>query len=82
MAFQRGKYKFARQRASPNGSTCVGSLRFELLESSLVVHFVQVQSYEYTDLPADVYLDFKGASSRGSYFNENIRNNYSFTRIG
>ena len=81
MPFQAGKYKFARQRRAPDGSTCVQALRFEIEDEELIVHFVKGQVYSYDSLPQEVYQEFKDSSSRGEYFNANIRNNYSYSRI-
>ena len=83
MPFPAGKYRFARQRPAPNSSTCVAGLTFNLLEASLEVTFVRDgTTYEYSDLPVEVYAAFKRAGSRGQFFNDQIKGNYAYTRIG
>lgn len=81
MPFPKGTYKFARQRRGDSASTCVEALKFLLKETALIVTFTDGTIYRYDDLPQNVYETFKGASSRGEYFNFNIRLAYPYSRV-
>lgn len=61
-------------------STCVADVSYDPLDSSMTIEFKQRGTYRYTDVPLDVYTDFATAGSQGSYFNNYIRNTYSYER--
>lgn len=68
-------------------STCVGdhSYDFETLELSITFPGVfpgrgGSGTYIYEGVPVEVYTDFSGASSMGTYFNLYIKNQYNFRK--
>jgi hypothetical protein len=66
-------------------SECVASLDFfpdeNLTTGTLTVEFVKRGTYTFTDFPADEWLQFNNASSRGTYFNLYIKGNYPYTKV-
>ena len=46
----------------------------------LIVRFVSGKVYSYDDVPADIVDGFRAAASKGSYFNEIIRDRYRSVR--
>ena len=42
----------------------------------------RVGLYRYEDVPEYVYDDFMDAESKGRFFHENIKDVYSYSRIG
>lgn len=63
-------------------SRCVASVDYNLEEQIMTIEFVERGTYEYKDVPLDVYVDFAQAESQGRYFNLYIREQYSNYRIG
>lgn len=47
----------------------------------LRVVFVNERTYDYFDVPKEVFEDFLSSESKGKFFNKNIQNNYEFERI-
>ena len=47
----------------------------------LTVTFTNGSVYTYDDVPEDVHQELMEASSKGSYFHENIRMDYNYTQI-
>jgi hypothetical protein len=74
-----------RKKEIPQGveSRCINSIDYDYEQSKLTINFVERGTYEYYNVPLDVYVDLAEASSQGQYFNLYIRNaGYSFSRIG
>lgn len=68
-------------------STCVESESYDPETQELTISFPGLfpgrggkGTWVYSDVPLSVYLDFAAASSKGTYFNLYIRNQYSSTR--
>lgn len=65
-----------------DGSTCTNTVTYNPITRDLTVEFKQRGTYKYGDVPMDVYLDFKNNGSHGTFFNQSVRNNYVYERIG
>lgn len=50
-------------------------------ESILTVGFKNGSVYEYYDVPENLYLKLGRASSVGSFFHYNIRNDFEYERL-
>ena len=50
-------------------------------QALLQLSFRNGTSYQYSDVPAEVYDQLLLAESKGKYFNLHIRNRYAFTKI-
>ena len=46
--------------------------------NTLLVKFNYGKKYSYFKVPSDTFISMKYSESIGKYFNEKIRNNYSF----
>jgi len=62
-------------------STAISNLFYVPAKRELWVTFVSGRRYVYTDVPPDVFDAFKVASSRGAFFNHEIRDRYGFREI-
>ncbi len=62
-------------------STAIRSFYYDNEARQLFVTFVTGRKYVYDDVPADVHEAFRAASSRGGFFNTNIRGHYDFREI-
>ena len=62
-------------------STAFSSISYDADEESLIVTFRDSgTTYYYPDFPYEEWIEFKSAASLGSYFNENIKPNYDYTK--
>jgi len=60
-------------------SSAISSADYKENTKELTVVFRQSgKTYTYSSVPQDVWDQFQSAASQGSYFNANIKNNYSF----
>lgn len=59
-------------------STVVTDIAYDPDSKRLKVTFVSGKSYDYDGVPADVVDAFLSASSKGAYFNSNIRDAYEY----
>jgi hypothetical protein len=62
-------------------STAIRNLFYVPANRELWVTFVTGRRYVYTEVPADVFDAFKMASSRGAFFNQEIRDRYAFREV-
>jgi KTSC domain len=62
-------------------SRAIRTLFYVPAKRELWVTFVTGRRYVYTDVPADVFEAFKTASSRGAFFNHEIRDRYAFREV-
>jgi hypothetical protein len=66
----------------PVESTLIRSVGFDPAGSVLEVEFVESNRvYAYYDVPFSVYEELMGAESAGTYFNEHIRDMYSYEEL-
>lgn len=61
-------------------SSVIQSFVYDKEEQRLVVRFVTGKVYTYDDVPAEVAEGFKAAASKGTYFNDVIRDRFPFAR--
>jgi len=72
------RFKF-KQRTE---SECVNDVEYNPLTKVMVITFQQRGTYQYKDVPLDVYVDFESSGSQGTYFNLYIRDHgYEYERI-
>ena len=62
-------------------STAIRNLFYVPVKRELWVTFVSGRRYVYADVPPDVFDAFQVASSRGAFFNHEIRDRYRFREI-
>ena len=62
-------------------SSTIKSINYDYDSKILLIEFNGNAKYEYKDVPEGVYLRFKYSDSLGKHFNENIKDNYSFSKI-
>jgi hypothetical protein len=63
-------------------SSVIRSYFYDRPNRDLHVLFVSGMRYRYAHVPEDVALGLAAASSKGTYFNEYIRDHFVFERIG
>ena len=61
-------------------STAIRNLFYVPAKRELWITFVSGRRYVYTDVPPDVFDAFKVASSRGTFFNQEIATDIGFAR--
>ena len=62
-------------------STVIRRFHHDPGSNRLIIEFQTGRRYVYFDVPPEVYAAMRSAHSRGAYFNENIRDRYSFARL-
>jgi hypothetical protein len=66
----------------PVESSVIRSIGYDLPSSVLEIEFAESNRvYEYYDVPLSVYSRLMAAESPGSYFNEYVRDMYSYREI-
>lgn len=61
-------------------SSVISSFEFNPDKHILTIKFVSGMIYFYFNVPFSVYEAMKHAKSKGIYFNQHIRDNYSFKK--
>ena len=61
-------------------SRTIASIGYDDAET-LEVEFVSGSVYRYDRVQEEVYEDFRQAASKGQFFNEHIKDAYSFVRV-
>jgi len=62
-------------------STPIADIDYDAGREKLIVTFVTGRIYEYYDVPPDAADAFEHASSKGAFFNRQIRDRYRFREI-
>jgi hypothetical protein len=62
-------------------STAIRNLFYVPAKRELWVTFVTGRRYVYADVPPDVFDAFQTASSRGAFFNHEIRDCYAYCEV-
>jgi hypothetical protein len=62
-------------------STAIRNLFYVPAKCELWLTFASGRRYVYADVPPDVFDAFKTASSRGAFFNREIRDRYAFREV-
>ena len=62
-------------------SSNICSVGYEVGIQMLEIEFHSGGIYRYSDVPEDIYRGLMRASSKGSYFHQNIKDLYPFIRV-
>jgi hypothetical protein len=62
-------------------SSAIGNIDYNLQRREMTVTFTTGRRYVYQNVPSAVVMAFRSATSRGAYFNDEIRDRYSFHEI-
>ncbi len=62
-------------------SSVIKAIAYEVEHSRLTVTFTSGRTYEYYLVPPSVAAAFETARSKGTYFNEHIRDRYTCREI-
>ena len=65
----------------PVDSTLIRSVGYDIASSVLEVEFDAGTVYEYYDVPLSVYSALMEAESKGSYFNDHIKDMYPYAQV-
>jgi hypothetical protein len=65
----------------PAGSTNVARATYDSDQRTLVVEFLTGNTYEYRNVPQDVWFGLQHSPSAGGYVYRNIRDRYAFTEV-
>lgn len=65
----------------PVSSSNLASVGYDSTTRTLRVEFKSGAVYEYSDVPEAAYQGLMDASSKGSYFHQNIKDRYSYSKI-
>ena len=63
-------------------SSMINSIGYDEPRAVLEVEFEDGEVYDYFDVPLSVYEALRRADSVGGYFNEAIRDQYEFKKVG
>lgn len=62
-------------------SSSLAAIAYSMADAVLEVEFKHGAIYNYLDVPADVFDAFLAAESKGTFFNQSVKDHYSFRRI-
>lgn len=62
-------------------SSAIAAIGYDATSRTLEVEFVSGRIYQYREVEATVFRAFMSADSKGSFFMENIRNDYPDIRV-
>ena len=62
-------------------SSNIQGVSYDRDTQTLYVQFKNGSEYSYASIPSDEYEELISATSVGSYFNDNIKGQYAFTRV-
>lgn len=65
----------------PVDSSNLNAVSYDSTSSTLFVKFNSGGTYEYYDVPENVYQDLMSASSLGSFLASRIKGNYKYRQI-
>ena len=63
-------------------STAIEAIGYDGATAELSVTFVSGKTYRYFRVPRGIYLRFRRAASKGTFFNDHIRDRYDFALTG
>ncbi len=63
-------------------SSVIRRFSYSAGNKELTITFVSGRRYVYTDVPQNVFEAFKAASSKGAFFNSDIRDCYNCFQVG
>lgn len=67
-----------KETFTPKSSSAISYTVYNSEKQDLTVYFTNGYESTYTGVPNEVYESFKTSDSKGKFFNENIKNAYSF----
>ena len=62
-------------------SSNIERIGYEISSRTLRIEFKQNRTYDYFNVPENVFTELKNAASVGSYHARNIKNSYPFSQI-
>ncbi len=62
-------------------SSAIRDFRYLPRAHQLEIVFVTGRRYRYLDVPERIYAAMRAASSKGAFFNRNIRDHFAFVRL-
>lgn len=62
-------------------STAIRSFHYNAAKSTLQVTFISGMTYDYKNVPEEVYQAMKVATSKGAYLNQYIKNHYRYIKV-
>lgn len=62
-------------------SSTVKTLTYAADKSALFVTFKNKNSYQYKDVPQNVFDDLARAESKGHYINENVKGHFAYDNV-
>ena len=62
-------------------SSNIERIGYDANSNTLRVEFKSNRTYDYSNVPENIFNDLKNASSVGSYLAKNIKNSYPYTEI-
>lgn len=62
-------------------SSNIERIGYDSNSSTLRIEFKSNRTYDYSNVPENVFNELRSASSVGSYHAKNIKNSYSYTEI-
>lgn len=62
-------------------SSVIHDFSYDLETERLTIRFVTGRVYVYFDVPATLHFAFRAARSKGTFFNAQIRDRYSFQEV-
>lgn len=62
-------------------SSNIRGIAYDEITGGMAVEFTNGSTYEYSDVPKQVYEDFVHDGSPGSYFHNNIKGVYRYARV-
>jgi hypothetical protein len=68
-------------RREPVSSSSIAAIGYDARSEALEVEFVSGRIYRYRGVESEVHQEFRAAPSKGTYFNENIRDAYPHLRL-
>lgn len=66
---------------TPVESSMMSSVGYDPQTGTLEIEFTSGAVYDYFDVPSEVHDELLVARSHGPYFDDNIREHYSFARV-
>ena len=61
-------------------STVIRSFAYNAPSKILTIMFTSGRRYSYYDVPPAIFDSMRGASSKGEFFNQHIRDRFRYTR--
>lgn len=68
-------------QAAPFDSSNIADFRYEDASQTLEVTFLNGNTYQYFDVPFNVWVAFDGADSKGKFLNAIIKGSYRYSRV-